>query len=486
MKVAIVDNVVYTNDTYFSPGCDYPEYPFDSCREKDLNSKKSALPDAYSAVRSLFFHLEMDAKHFGENCWNPLGGMIKKGDSVVIKPNWVFHKSPPRAWAAMATHGSITRAILDYVFIALNKRGSVTIGDAPIQGCDFPKILLRSGVSRILDFYAEHSDLAVRAVDFRTEGLIPQRLGHFRKQVYQGDPLGYTTVDLKDASEHFDSQALERYRVDNYDKARMIEHHSDRSHEYSIANSVLRADAIINVPKLKTHRLAGMTCCLKNVVGAFASKAALPHYAMGAVECGGNEYQCESFRKRLISKMREGMNASHPALQVAISRNLSLLLARTGTVLRFKDPYLNGAWYGNDTISRTIVDLNKILYHADKNGALKKNVQRKIFNIVDAVTAGQGEAPLSPQPIECGLVIGGVNPLAIDVVCSTLMGFDYRKIPTLTCALDSKQYDLLDESIDQIEITSSKCSNRDEIYDNYGKRFIPSAGWKGHIADQGG
>ena len=33
--------------------------------------------------------------------------------------------------------------------------------------------------------------------------------------------------------------------------------------EYCISNTILDADVIINIPKLKTHKKAGITVCLK-------------------------------------------------------------------------------------------------------------------------------------------------------------------------------------------------------------------------------
>jgi hypothetical protein len=44
-----------------------------------------------------------------------------------------------------------------------------------------------------------------------------------------------------------------------------------------LANYLLEADAVINVPFLKTHRLAGMSCCLKNISHAVIRQPARHH-----------------------------------------------------------------------------------------------------------------------------------------------------------------------------------------------------------------
>ncbi len=119
-----------------------------------------------------------------------------------------------------------------------------------------------------------------------------------------------------------------------------------------------------------------------------------------------------------------------------------LLVQGTLRIPPFSDPHLFGRRHGNDTISRTTVDVNKLLFYADKSGVLQNHVQRKMLVLVDGVVAGQAEGPLSPQRADCGLVVGGCNPVAVDLVCSRISGFDYERIPTLTRALNPKKYQL--------------------------------------------
>ena len=95
------------------------------------------------------------------------------------------------------------------------------------------------------------------------------------------------------------------------------------------------------------------------------------------------------------------------------------------------EEYWEGSWYGNDTIWRTTVDLNKILLYADKKGVIQQKRQRKLFIVADMIVSGQKEGPLEPTPIYPGIIAMGWDPLLFDRVVCSIMGFDYKNIPTL-------------------------------------------------------
>lgn len=52
-------------------------------------------------------------------------------------------------------------------------------------------------------------------------------------------------------------------------------------HQYLLAKAVLEADVVINLPKLKTHKKAGVTCALKNLIGIHGNKEYSPHHRVG-------------------------------------------------------------------------------------------------------------------------------------------------------------------------------------------------------------
>ena len=83
---------------------------------------------------------------------------------------------------------------------------------------------------------------------------------------------------------------------------------------YLLPASILKADVFINLPKLKTHRKAGITGAMKNLVGINGSKDWLPHHTAGPREDGGDEYLHRSARKRLVSYLRDQIEGRKGAL----------------------------------------------------------------------------------------------------------------------------------------------------------------------------
>lgn len=474
MKVAIIKNekMDYNRDAPFNPSNNYPEYPFNEISQRNA---------AYDAVRNIFFMLGMDKEHYNKDSWNPLGELIEPMNHILLKPNLVRHYNPiGSGMDQLLTHGSIIRACLDYVYIAMKGKGNITIGDAPVQSCNFNKAIKIVGIDQIIDFYNENSDIKINVVDFR-KGEENRKIGEFGSEIRNGDPFGYTNVDLKDASELFDIISdCNKFRVTNYDKDEMIKHHNINKNEYLIPNSVLKADVILNLPKLKTHRKAGMTCALKNMIGINGSKDWLPHHRVGSLEEGGNEYLHKSIRKKLLTRLNEKIDMTTNRYYSSLLIILKFSINSTHLITPYKDQYFEGSWYGNDTIPRTITDINKIINYANRNGLLEDNIQRTIFTIVDSIIAGENEGPLEPNPKNCGLIIAGYNPVDVDLVCSQIMGFDYNKIPTFKYAMNAIKYKIFN-GFDNIEIYADNCKNFKDIYGKFNCNFIPSNGWKDHI-----
>ena len=118
---------------------------------------------------------------------------------------------------------------------------------------------------------------------------------------------------------------------------------------------------------------------------------------------------------------------------------------------------------------------------ADKKGAIRGTEQRKCFSIVDAVVAGEGEGPLLPSPIQCGMVIGGVDPLRVDNIAAFVMGFDPNKIPMLGNSDGSEKlrFSNFDPQKDIINIISNIDSSGDWYKGLF--KFKPPQGWIKHI-----
>ena len=138
----------------------------------------------------------------------PLGGIqafVKSGQQVLLKPNLLSGKHPDRA---VTTHPEIVRAVAE---LTLEAGATVTIGDSPGIGSP-EQVARKAGILDIAD------DLGIAFVPF------------------------INSVKIRPSGGTF--------------------------HELEVARELLEADVIINLPKLKTHQMTGLTCAVKNMFGA--------------------------------------------------------------------------------------------------------------------------------------------------------------------------------------------------------------------------
>jgi len=138
---------------------------------------------------------------------SPLGGMkafVKPGQKVLIKPNMLAGRAPEKA---VTTHPEVLKAVIRQ---AQQVGGIVSVGDSPGMGAP-AKVAKDCGLLEVIEetgaIFAPFSD----SVPVRSRALF---------------------------------------------------------HELELARDVLDAEVIINLPKLKTHQMMGMTCAVKNLFGA--------------------------------------------------------------------------------------------------------------------------------------------------------------------------------------------------------------------------
>lgn len=138
----------------------------------------------------------------------PLGGInrfVKPGQKVLLKPNLLAGKPPERA---VTTHPALIRGVAELVQEA---GARVWLGDSPGIGS-------AEAVARKCGILAVVEELGI---EFRP----------------------------------FDKPVAIRPR------GRTFQH-------LEIASDILAADVVINLPKLKTHQMMGLTCAVKNMFGA--------------------------------------------------------------------------------------------------------------------------------------------------------------------------------------------------------------------------
>ena len=413
-------------DFLFHPSVCYPEY-FWGCEA--LSSEKN---EVYDMVRNCLAGLGMDEDNYGHPEWNPLKEIISSSDVVLIKPNMVKDYELTEDYECSLTHPSIVRAILDYCVIASPKK--IILGDAPIQGANMDKILEDCGYIKLLDFYKERG-VNIEFFDFR-ETIVRKRNGII-KEIKSENGLNGLKIDIGKESKHY-SKVKKEYRINCYTDEKINQYHSGEKHEYVISKIALEADVIINLPKPKTHRFAGITGAQKNFVGVCSDKESLPHFAKGMKSTGGDETNKKSIIQRLLSQsnmqsLKEGKREHY--IRAMIFHWFYAALMR----IKGKEIFVNGAWYGNDTIWRTIIDINRIILSATKNGEIYLHRKcRKVFTIGDMIIVGENDGPLNSTPKRWGCIMVSKNCAIFDYILCKMAGFDENRIPTIINSIQAK------------------------------------------------
>jgi uncharacterized protein (DUF362 family)/ferredoxin len=137
-----------------------------------------------------------------------LGGMqafVRPGQKVLIKPNMLAGKSPDKA---VTTHPALVRAV---ILLVREAGGIASVGDSPGVGTPV-QVARRCGIMDVIEETGA-------------------TFAPFCESVRIG-PVGRTFQQLE------------------------------------LARDVVEADVIINLPKLKTHGMMGLTCGVKNLFGA--------------------------------------------------------------------------------------------------------------------------------------------------------------------------------------------------------------------------
>lgn len=456
--------------TLFRPSKNYPEYPFQECASKNY---------VYEMVRECFHILKMDECNYGKEQWNPFKDMISPGNTVLLKPNLVRHINYSGAGEeCLYTHPSVVAVILDYVVIALKGAGKIIVGDAPVQSCNFDILIHESGYLELIEYY-QSKGIDICLMDFRNfetdledNILIPQKNTVDKKEHGIVVNLGRDSA--------FYGQDINRekdYRVTCYDPDELIKHHSGEKHEYKINRAILEADVIINIPKPKTHRKAGITGALKNLVGICTNKEYLPHHTQKSKQEGGDEYERKNELIAIATEILDIKNKLMVRGEYEEAKQLDALhkgLLTKGKIMN-AEFYSEGSWFGNDTIWRTISDLNKIVLYADKNGIMQEQKQRRIFHVGDMIISGHKEGPLLPAPLKAGMIVMAEDPVLFDRVVCKLMGFRYQDIPSIENE---------DIYITKYPYYSGKKENivsKPELFSDDGLwklKFIPSKGWE--------
>lgn len=413
---------------------------------------------------------------------------IVPGSKIVIKPNWVMesHRTRTSEWEYVITHPAVITAVIHKVLPKLSGGGRISIIDGPMTEASFSKLISHYPVEEwALLARQYHVDFEI--IDLRDHEWVMKNDVVVERKSLEGDPRGNVLFDLMNEQSEFHGHVKSQrgYYGADYDRKETNQAHDGVHNLYSVSGTAIDCDVFINMPKLKTHRIAGITCCLKNLVGINTYKNFLPHYSEGGPAAGGDQFPFDTMNAKL-----EGSLAAIIKQHLLKNQYIARYLTSLNTIGKkifgdSKSVVRNGSWHGNDTLWRTILDLNKILLYGTGDGSMSQGTlvdARRYIGIVDAVQAGEGEGPLAPDTVAMGRIICGTNPAAIDAVCSILMGFDPWKIPAIAKSFQVKEYRLCDFTLNDIEVLvdgikyTINTIPQDEVIP-----FKAQHGWMGHI-----
>lgn len=411
----------------------------------------------------------------GESAFSRL---VPSGARVLVKPNLVLHRNHgPWGIEPLFTHATIIRAVVDELLAT--GASQVIVGDAPLQECDFDQLVRNSGMDQWAPSLEARDPRFHGPRDYRRtktnfegglrverEGLLP--VDRFVLFDLAGESL------LEPISRNGD------FRVTQYPPAELARTHAAGRHQFLVARDIIEADVVINLPKLKTHKKAGVTNALKNLIGINGNKEFLPHHRLGGSADGGDCYPGGDPVKRALEFVYDQANATR---SIAARRVLRLGTRALQRVLHAKGDELGveGAWSGNDTIWRTCLDLNRILLYGRTDATLADEPQRTVVHLVDAVVAGHGDGPLRAEPFPLGLLLAGENAAAVDLVGARLLGYAPERIPIVAHAFDRFRWPLTDFAAADVMVTGAMGSGPagERIHAAFGETEMHwPAGWR--------
>ena len=481
--LVLSEQAAYPACAPFSPDEPFPELGPAADRSLQPNH-------IYRAVREALHLAGLDAGNFGKPTWNPLGEFIRPTHFVLLKPNLVkeYHPRDPQGWIYTITHGSVIRAVADYVWKALEGRGRVMIADAPQTDSRFDKIVTLLQLDKLQTYY-RGKGLDLELADLRKEEWVNVEEVIVDRRPLPGDPNGCIAFDLADRSEFIGHVGAGRYYGADYDDGEVNRHHTSGRHEYLFSGSAVQCDVFINLPKLKTHKKTGVTLNLKNLVGVNGDKNWLPHHTVGTPRDGGDQFPSMTLRRTIehhtaatLRKVALGMPGVGTRLLRRARKAGKRVFGDNDRVVR------SGNWHGNDTTWRMCLDLNKIVLYGRPDGTFRAadHAGRKTYlSFIDGVVGGQGNGPMDPDPLPAGAILFGADPGSVDAAAASLMGFDVEKIPLITTAFAARGFPVSFGDWRSIDLRSNhplwSVPPAELARSAAALKVVPHFGWVGHI-----
>ena len=344
---------------------------------------------------------------------------------VLLKPNWVLHNKIETDELCLRTHDNFLLAALEVILEM--KPAKIVIGDAPIQGCNWDKMISFSFKEKVNKLSARYG-VEIIIKDFRRVAYDPLT-NQLTKNRNSLDNFIIFDLGEKSYLEPICDSNKSLFRVTNYDPDRLAESHHQGVHKYCITKELFDADVVITIPKVKTHQKTGLTNALKILVGVNGDKDYLPHHRKGGTASGGDCYPGSHPLRSLSENILDLANRN---IGKKIYKPL-LHLSASFWKASVPDSVHNtaAAWYGNDTTWRMVLDLNQLVTFGRADGTLADTAQRELYSLCDGIIAGQGDGPLKPDPLALGIVSFSNNAALNDIAVAILMGMEVKMIPLL-------------------------------------------------------
>ena len=112
---------------------------------------------------------------------------------------------------------------------------------------------------------------------------------------------------------------------------------------------------------------------------------------------------------------------------------------------------------------------------------------RRCLTVLDGVVAGEGEGPLAPDDRPLGVVIAGLDPVAVDLAAVRLMGFDEERLPKVREAMAGGTLPVTGvrspSDVDVREIAAGGADVKHVSLDGLEatRTFRAHSGWRGHV-----
>jgi hypothetical protein len=213
-------------------------------------------------------------------------------------------------------------------------------------------------------------------------------------------------------------------------------------------------------------------------------KDSLPHFRIGAPQEGGDQYPNKSWRKRAHTHIRDWAETTKLTPAKFLWTVADKLIWATRWLYPFQDNVNQAMWYGNDTLWRTLLDINRAVFYTDKSGKLCDTVQKTHLCLIDGIVGGEKDGPISCEPVYPGVLAAGFNPVAFDVVIASLMGFDVEKIPIIQKGIETmaSRRPLFWAGVDSIRVVDgNELLLVGEFARRHNLRFAPHPNWVGHV-----